>query len=261
MCESKLIFSGPLLDKLTKNCVLSMNDKLVKQIEGCPMGGAISVIMSGIHMKRMEKDCVAPLNQKLYKRYVDDKRTKRKKNTWNDKLFANPNSHHKNIKVTVETNQIRFLDLALNVNSDGSVTTKVFQKPGKFPAFSKSQIPKWCKRNNVNGDIYQAFKIGLILMQKFLSKQRNTEIGLKDWILLNQQLCLQNFKKKDEKQPVILDWLFEVFWNKEISLMLKDLLIEFKALLEAKQCLQFCGQLETLNLCSHLKTKLCIDIV
>ena len=48
-------------------------------------------------------------------------------------------------------------------------------------------------------------------MQKFLSKQRNTEIGLKDWILLNQQLCLKNFKKKDEKQPIILDWLLEVF--------------------------------------------------
>ena len=53
-----------------------MNDKLVKQVEGCPMGGAISVIMSGIHMKRMEKDCVAPLNPEFYKRYVDDTITK-----------------------------------------------------------------------------------------------------------------------------------------------------------------------------------------
>ena len=72
MWKSKLIFRR-LLEKLTKNCDFSVNDKLVKQVEGCPMGGAISVIMSGIHMKRMEKDCVAPLNPKLYKRYVDDK--------------------------------------------------------------------------------------------------------------------------------------------------------------------------------------------
>ena len=72
MWKSKLIFRR-LLEKLTKNCVFSVNDKLVKQVEGCPMGGTISVIMSGIHMKRMEKDCVAPLNPKLYKRYVDDK--------------------------------------------------------------------------------------------------------------------------------------------------------------------------------------------
>ena len=41
-----------------------MNDKLVKQNEGFPMGCAKSVIMPGIHMKRMEKNCVAPLNSK-----------------------------------------------------------------------------------------------------------------------------------------------------------------------------------------------------
>ena len=49
-------------------------------------------------MKRTEKDCVAPLNPKLYKRYGDDTITKRKKNATNDELFANKNSHHKNIK-------------------------------------------------------------------------------------------------------------------------------------------------------------------
>ena len=153
MCKSKLIFRR-LLEKLTKNCVFSVNDKLVKQVEGCPLGGAISVIMSGIHMKRMEKDCVAPFNPKLYKRYVDDTITKRKKNATNDELFANMNSHHKNIKLTVETNPTRFLDTAFNVNPDGSVTTKVFRKPGKFPTFWNSQIPKRYKRNNINGDLH-----------------------------------------------------------------------------------------------------------
>ena len=65
MCKIKLTFCCPL-KKLTKGCVFSVNDKLVKQVEGCPMGGAISVIVSGIHMKRMEKDCVGPLNPILY---------------------------------------------------------------------------------------------------------------------------------------------------------------------------------------------------
>ena len=55
ICQSKLNFCC-LLEKLTKNCIFSVNDTLAKQIKGCPMGGAISVIMSGIHMKRMEKD-------------------------------------------------------------------------------------------------------------------------------------------------------------------------------------------------------------
>ena len=91
------------------------------------MGGATSVIMSGIHMKRMEKDCVAPLNPKLYHRYVDHTITKRKKNATNDELFANMNSHHKNIKLTVESNPNRFLDTAFNINPDGSVTKKYFE--------------------------------------------------------------------------------------------------------------------------------------
>ena len=94
MCKSKLIFRR-LLQKSTRNCVFSVNDKLVKQIKRCAMGGAISVIMSGIHMKRMKKDCVAPINSKFYQRYVDDSITKRKKNPTNEELFANMNSHHK----------------------------------------------------------------------------------------------------------------------------------------------------------------------
>ena len=68
MCKSKLIFCS-LLEKLTKNFVFSVKDKLVEQIEGSPMGSAISVIMSGIHMKRVEKDL---LNPKFYERYVVD---------------------------------------------------------------------------------------------------------------------------------------------------------------------------------------------
>ena len=50
-------------------------------------------------------------------------------------FFANMSFHHKNIKSTVETNQIRLIDTDFIVNADGSVTAKVFQKPGKFPGF------------------------------------------------------------------------------------------------------------------------------
>ena len=85
ICKSKLIFHR-LLEKLTKNSVFSVNDKLVKQVEECHMHAAISVIMSGIHMKTMENDFVVPLNPKLYKCYVDDTITKRKKNATETKL-------------------------------------------------------------------------------------------------------------------------------------------------------------------------------
>ena len=136
-----------------------VNNTLVKQVKRCPMGGAISVIMSSIHLKRMEKDWVAPLNPKFYRRYVHDTITKRKKNAANDELFANMNSHYKNIKLIVESNPTRFLDTAFNINPDGSVTTKVFQKPGKLPAFWNSQIPKRYKRNTINGELRWALKI------------------------------------------------------------------------------------------------------
>ena len=65
------------------------------------------------------------------------------------------NSHHKNIQLTIEINPIRFIDTGFNVNPDGSVIKKkVFQKPGKFPAFWNSQIRKRYKRNNIYGDLH-----------------------------------------------------------------------------------------------------------
>ena len=134
MCKSKLIFCR-LLEKLTQNHVFSVNNKLVKQVDGCPMDGAISVIMSSIHMNRLEKVCVMPLKPAFYKRYVDDTITKRKKNTDFDELFQNMNSHHPNIELTVETNPTRFLDKTFSKNLDGSVTTNVFHNPENFQHF------------------------------------------------------------------------------------------------------------------------------
>ena len=52
MCKSKLVFRR-LLEKLTQNCVFSVSNKLVKQVDGCLIGGAISVIILGIHMNRL----------------------------------------------------------------------------------------------------------------------------------------------------------------------------------------------------------------
>ena len=45
------------------------------------------------------------------------------------------NSHHQNIKLTVEINPTRFLDTAFSKNLDSSVTTSVFCKPEKLSTF------------------------------------------------------------------------------------------------------------------------------
>ena len=49
------------------------------------------------------------------------------------------NSHHKNVKLTIETNPTRFRDTAFNVYPNSSVT-KEFQKPGNFPALTLKHL-------------------------------------------------------------------------------------------------------------------------
>ena len=76
-----------LLNKLCKDCTfladgMSFNFK----VDGCPMGGLISVVPSNIFCVKMEFNVVKPFKPKLYKRYVDDIYSKRIKNQ-PDKLF------------------------------------------------------------------------------------------------------------------------------------------------------------------------------
>ena len=207
MCKSKLIFRC-LLEKLNKNCIFSVNNKLVKQVDGCPMGGAISVIMSGIHKNRMEKERVVPLKPKFYKRYVDGTIAIRKTNTDIDELFQNMNSHHPNIILTVETNPTRFLDTAFSKSLDGSVTTNVFHKPGKLPTFWSSQIPKGYKQNNIQGDLHCAFKGASDFDAKVQTiTVKYLEVGYPiDFI----NSVINDFKNsKEEEKLIIPEWLFD----------------------------------------------------
>ena len=57
------------------------------------------------------------------------------------------NSHHKNIKLTIEINPTRFLGTAFNVNLDIFTATKYFKNLERY------------KRNIINGDLHQAFEI------------------------------------------------------------------------------------------------------
>ena len=57
----------------------------------------------------MEEDIVITANTIFSKRYVDDIYVRRKKHEI-DKLFLDLNSYDENIKLTLETNQNKFLD-------------------------------------------------------------------------------------------------------------------------------------------------------
>ena len=121
MCK-KSIFKK-LLIKLTKECTFLVNNWLITQIDGCPMGGPISVVFSDIYMCKMEDDVVAPLKPMFYKRYVDDTYVRRKKTTTN-KLFEKLNTYHDNIKLTIEENPTKFLDTEI-VRHNSAIRAKV----------------------------------------------------------------------------------------------------------------------------------------
>ena len=90
--ELKSIFKK-LLNKLTPECVFSVNDRLIKQIDGCAMGGPVSVVLSDIYVYKMEENIVGPSKPLFYKRYVDNTYVRRKKNE-TDKLYNALNSLH-----------------------------------------------------------------------------------------------------------------------------------------------------------------------
>ena len=114
------------------------------------------------------------------------------------------------------------------------MTTKVFQKPGKFPAVWNSQTPKRYKRNNINGDLQQAFKIASdfdaevpMITKKYLDTGYPTGF-IKSVISDFNQLYLTGCLKNVEK--CYLDYSIAL----EMNMNLKDLLRKLKALLKVK---------------------------
>ena len=81
----KLIFKRLLL-KLATEVTFIINNKFFKQIDGCAMGGPLSVTFSDIFMIKMENDIVIPTKPIFYRRYVDGIYNIRKKNI-EDSLF------------------------------------------------------------------------------------------------------------------------------------------------------------------------------
>ena len=69
----RIVFScTKQLWKLPQECAFSIDNRLIKQINGCPMGGPISVVFSDIDVCKIVEDIVIPENPIFYKRYVDD---------------------------------------------------------------------------------------------------------------------------------------------------------------------------------------------
>ena len=156
LCK-RSIFKKFLL-KLTCENTFMFNDEFFKQIDGCTMGGPLSVILSNIFMTMLELRVVLPMNPSFYKRFVDDVFTRRAKNK-PDLLLEKMRNFHPNINFTVEKSPDKFLDTRLIVKEDGSCETRVYRKPNKLPPHWVSKTPIRYKRNAITGDLHRSQKI------------------------------------------------------------------------------------------------------
>ena len=203
-CKKRLIFKR-LLGRLAKDCIFSVNGRLIKQIDGCSMGGVLSVVFSGIFMAKMEKDVVKPVTPIFYDRYVDDIYTRRKKNT-EDQLFSALNNYHPNIKLTIEDNPTHFLDTLITRGGDG-ITTSVYTKPNKLPVFWSSRIPKRYKRNAIVSELHRALKIASDFdLELTRIRQKFHDVGYPKRYV---ESVIRDFRQDASDDCLIPSWLFE----------------------------------------------------
>ena len=139
---------------MTKESVFSANNRLIKQIDGCPMGGPISVVFSDIYICKMEEDVVKLLKPIFYKRYVDETYVKRKRNEA-DTLFDALNSYYRNIKFALEQKPKKFLDTQI-IKENNQIKTLVFVKKSMYLVHWSSKVSFRHKKNAINGELHRA---------------------------------------------------------------------------------------------------------
>ena len=106
--HSKLIFR--LLIKLATECTFKFNSRFLEQVDDSTMGGPLSVTFSDIYMVKMQ-NVVIPSKPIFYRRFVDDIYSRQK--LGDSVPFDRLNNYHPNIKLTIEVNPSKFLDIKL----------------------------------------------------------------------------------------------------------------------------------------------------
>ena len=150
-----------VLNNLCKSCILLADGRLIRQIDGCPMGGQISVVLYDIFCVKMKFDVVKPLKPKLCKRYPDDIYSKKIKNQ-PEKLLAKLNNYHPNIKLTIEVNPSKFLDTEIII-MNGIIETSLVVNESNIPYHWSSAVAKKYKRNAILGELHRGKKCQVIL--------------------------------------------------------------------------------------------------
>ena len=188
---------------MCKRCIFLADGRLVKQVDGCPMRGPIAVVPSNIFCVKMEYDVVKPLKPKLSKRYVNNIYSKWIKNQL-DKPFQKLNNYHQNIKLTIEVNSSKFLDMEIMINNDITEASVVVAE-SKIPNHWSSAVPKKYKRNAILGDSHRLHKISSNFeLEKQRIKKKFLSVSFPYSFI---QSTFNSYLQKCE--PLIPNWLFE----------------------------------------------------
>ena len=139
----ELIFRR-LLIKRDAACTFKFNSRFLEQVDGCIMGGPLSVTFSDIYMVKMENYAVISSKHIFYRRFVDDIYSRRK--LGDNVLFDQLDSYHPNIKLTIEVNPSTFLETKLT-NLNRTYKFKVYCTNTKLSSSWIFQTPKHYKRN------------------------------------------------------------------------------------------------------------------
>ena len=124
---SRLIFKK-LLMKLAIEVTFTFNNKFCKQINGCTMGGHLSVTLSD--MVKMKIDVFRPLKPFFYSRYVNDIYNRRRKDDF-DEVFHALNNYRENVKLTIEISPSKFLDTQL-INAEENILQSFTERKAKY---------------------------------------------------------------------------------------------------------------------------------
>ena len=149
-----------ILDVVLKNSVFSYKDKFYTQVNGLPMGNAVSGILAILFMDTLERQTLTNLtNVGLYKRYVDDTLILTRNKQEAEAIHAALNQAHRAINFEIELptpeNAISLLDFTVQVEENGTTTHDFYQKKAKaklLPHY-RSALPTNAKRNILVNEI------------------------------------------------------------------------------------------------------------
>ena len=193
-----------MLLKLTKKWVFSVNNRLIKLIDGCLVGSLISVV-SNIYVSKMKENIVTPMKPHFYKRYVGDAYIRRKKNKPGS-LFEKLNSYHPNIKLTIEKYPTKFLEDTEIIRRGCEIEAKVYNRSKKLPVHWSSKIPTRYKHNGITGELHRANRIANDFN---IEVKRITKMLLSAGFPRNFIRNTVEYFNKDKNDYVITEWLFD----------------------------------------------------